>query len=1049
MDDAAPNPPQAQPPPSSSSDADTMPGVPLRTHYAAQRKRAPVPLILESFPAPPSFIPPAPAPTPTPPAPLPHTHYPHHGQSPPPAYAALHALATSPPSKELLGGRGFEASGTQPFLSRSVNSPPRTPLTAPAITNTAATPTTPHERPSTSMSALAKRNPPPSAPPAAPLPPVPGPSPISDHDSVLIMSSTLASKRSSRASIMSATLPRTSFSAREAYVHDEGKDGRETREERREERRERRGGSKRNSGDTLASVLSTRTAPSSSTQKPIGAITEEDPFPQRTRAGSVASSVGTTMGRAMGRLLRDMGIEADDGEDADQSLASIDIRDIPAASPDASPVLSRAAPQTSTSTSTSTHTLSLNTPVRPRKASDATPARPRQASDATPRPKPADPPAQLAFPTAPQDDAAAVHLKMRAARSKSESHKRALALRSPPPASPQVDLGVGAGAGGSGSAGTTPRATTPSSLKTPKSRNRAASASTTTSKQAQGHERTRSASPDIAAILATTPRARPRHSTATSSTAPSSARLSASTTRSSGSYGSPVDPSAIGRPPGVRRYASEGAKRGASELAYLHRGEEPDEFGMLPPHARGQEAGTGGGSMGTKRVSWDDAFARSAPQARRRGRAGSGLGSGSGLGAGGGMGGGGGAVEEAWGELESDGEGSDSSLDLHTPLPHLMLRHGLLSPHSKLLPDAARPRSASASAVRASVMSTDSSMTKSGLFKDARDTPQRRVRHRDGRQLRAGMGLTTGLGWSDSEDEDAPSPLTRRLSTLNLSRSASAASLRSAHHPLSRAHSYATLPEESEPASSPRRPRVPPSSWSHQPLTLSTAADADDTPSTASTASLPLPVTPDDAAPRAPAEKGLPPLPPPTPTSVRALKRYPSNLTLRTPRERTLSGTSSVSMSSTGAMNGHYPLAMPPTPNPPLPAGLALSSSQSTPAAPSAFKAAHPPRPLRLSQSVNLRVASAAGAPPLPTQPGQGQSVLGYNRNVMDAQRAQARARTIPTPPGTPSPGAKPMPRTGTGMVYRTSSSSRMRAPAPRTLTTSQSLGSTSRAVVL
>jgi hypothetical protein len=40
-------------------------------------------------------------------------------------------------------------------------------------------------------------------------------------------------------------------------------------------------------------------------------------------------------------------------------------------------------------------------------------------------------------------------------------------------------------------------------------------------------------------------------------------------------------------------------------------------------------------------------------------------------------------------------------------------------------------------------------MTKSGLFKDQRDTPQRRVRHRDGRQLRAGMGLTTGLGWSD------------------------------------------------------------------------------------------------------------------------------------------------------------------------------------------------------------------------------------------------------------------------------------------------------------
>lgn len=40
-------------------------------------------------------------------------------------------------------------------------------------------------------------------------------------------------------------------------------------------------------------------------------------------------------------------------------------------------------------------------------------------------------------------------------------------------------------------------------------------------------------------------------------------------------------------------------------------------------------------------------------------------------------------------------------------------------------------------------------MTKSGLQKDPRDTERRRVRHRDGRLLRAGMGLTTGLGWSD------------------------------------------------------------------------------------------------------------------------------------------------------------------------------------------------------------------------------------------------------------------------------------------------------------
>ena len=39
--------------------------------------------------------------------------------------------------------------------------------------------------------------------------------------------------------------------------------------------------------------------------------------------------------------------------------------------------------------------------------------------------------------------------------------------------------------------------------------------------------------------------------------------------------------------------------------------------------------------------------------------------------------------------------------------------------------------------------------TKSGLIKDERDTVTRRVRHRDGKLLRGGIGLTTGLGWSD------------------------------------------------------------------------------------------------------------------------------------------------------------------------------------------------------------------------------------------------------------------------------------------------------------
>lgn len=45
--------------------------------------------------------------------------------------------------------------------------------------------------------------------------------------------------------------------------------------------------------------------------------------------------------------------------------------------------------------------------------------------------------------------------------------------------------------------------------------------------------------------------------------------------------------------------------------------------------------------------------------------------------------------------------------------------------------------------------SLGSVVTKSGLIKDERDTVTRRVRHRDGKLLRGGIGLTTGLGWSD------------------------------------------------------------------------------------------------------------------------------------------------------------------------------------------------------------------------------------------------------------------------------------------------------------
>lgn len=111
-----------------------------------------------------------------------------------------------------------------------------------------------------------------------------------------------------------------------------------------------------------------------------------------------------------------------------------------------------------------------------------------------------------------------------------------------------------------------------------------------------------------------------------------------------------------------------------------------------------------------------------------------------------------------------------------------MFRDGLLSPRSKLLPPGSSPhgpypflydnddpsevnraRSAlstvsngtqilstlSNTHLTSSSATMGSAMTKSGYWKDPRDTERRRLRHKDGQLLRAGMGLTTGLGWSD------------------------------------------------------------------------------------------------------------------------------------------------------------------------------------------------------------------------------------------------------------------------------------------------------------
>ncbi|KAJ7733261.1 hypothetical protein DFH07DRAFT_968109 [Mycena maculata] len=143
-----------------------------------------------------------------------------------------------------------------------------------------------------------------------------------------------------------------------------------------------------------------------------------------------------------------------------------------------------------------------------------------------------------------------------------------------------------------------------------------------------------------------------------------------------------------------------------------------------------------------------------------------------------------------------DPDESDSDLDLHTSLPQLMLHHGFLSPRSKLLPTVSLSASASTSSLSLAPSPVASVFSTAGTDappRDTRDTPKRRVRHRDGKLLAGGIGLTTGLGWSDSEDEDAPSALTRRVSSLNLSRSSLG---------LSRASSSASLGVRTSRASS-------------------------------------------------------------------------------------------------------------------------------------------------------------------------------------------------------------------------------------------------------
>ncbi|KAJ7043510.1 hypothetical protein C8F04DRAFT_1175320 [Mycena alexandri] len=452
---------------------------------------------------------------------------------------------------------------------------------------------------------------------------------------------------------------------------------------------------------------------------------------------------------------------------------------------------------------------------------------------------------------------------------------------------------------------------------------------------------------------------------------------------------------------------------------------------------------------------------------------------------------------------------SDSDLDLHTSLPQLMLHQGFLSPRSKLLPNTAAPASLAPTPSPASTVFPNTDP----LPRDTRDTPKRRVRHRDGKLLRGGIGLTTGLGWSDSEDEDAPSPLTRRISRLNLNRSQSqlglsrassfsrvpsslggSASVRSStfSRSTSRLPSRRTQSEYTEDASTGvdefgaiARGAAPPTSWtrrSEPPSRLSRAQSqtqltrgpsirtddsAHTTASAGSTMSLPLmrshsrvlrvmAADKEKPLPRTPLRRG------PSDASVSGIRPRAatgvSASSLPRPQSRAASASVSLSMQSTPQPGGpapslptssvsHKPLMRPlrlqprqaviggdraPVPVPsvlhsPMPTeGLStsqtassLASSTSSSSGLSVSTSATSISLLSPSSSMSLLTPSSPiGSPSFPRAPSP------YSRGPPSPG--------FPSMPGTPTtpmyeqgpggmPLARPRPRTGTGMVYRTS----------------------------
>lgn len=332
-------------------------------------------------------------------------------------------------------------------------------------------------------------------------------------------------------------------------------------------------------------------------------------------------------------------------------------------------------------------------------------------------------------------------------------------------------------------------------------------------------------------------------------------------------------------------------------------------------------------------------------------------------------------------------------------------------------------------------------MTKSGLFKDERDTVRRRVRHRDGKLLKGGIGLTTGLGWSDSEDEDAPSPLTRKLSSTTVGRKSLPTSIRSSpstSSSLSRHFNEMGLEEE-------RRPRASlPTDMFRQSSSSSISK-----PRTSLSSLRSMPSSSRLSAPRSHHEEmpNTPRSAPPNPSAshasalpaVRRLERSASDMDAvyksdPAPRAQRASSASS----RPGSLRSSLSRSTSSTS-----AGQGSSSTQvRSMAPPTSWAGGRPtevPRPLRLPQSHG---AGVDGTRPLSdatdrSRLSTGSSISAGSARGRDSTHAPSTVqRGVTSPRSSVGPDGKAKPRTGTGMVYRSTPSgaaarpTMMRAPS-------------------